>query len=207
MNGSSRKKKTVIGLTGGVGAGKSTVTSLLKKEYGALILEADAICKKLMEPGGPAYGEIVRLLGQEVLLPSGEIDKKRMAQMIFEDPAKRAAVNRILHPATFEAAAKRIRNTRKKLIVYESALPYEARFSELCDKVLYVHASPAVRRERLKASRGYSDEKVSAIMRTQLSEEDFYRMADGAVSNDGGREACRASLRDLMTAWGWEAKA
>ncbi len=207
MSGSSRKNKTVIGLTGGVGAGKSTVTGLLKKEYGALILEADAICKKLMEPGGPAYGEIVRLLGQEVLLPSGEIDKKRMAQMIFEDPAKRAAVNRILHPATFEAAAKRIRNTRKKLIVYESALPYEARFSELCDKVLYVHASPAVRRERLKASRGYSDEKVSAIMRTQLSEEDFYRMADGAVSNDGGRESCQASLRDLMTAWGWEAKA
>ncbi|MBQ6074584.1 MAG: dephospho-CoA kinase [Lachnospiraceae bacterium] len=206
MSGSSRKNKTVIGLTGGVGAGKSTVTGLLKKEYGALILEADAICKKLMEPGGPAYGAIVGLLGQEVLLPSGEIDKKRMAQMIFEDPAKRAAVNRILHPATFEAAARRIRNTRKTLIVYESALPYEARFSELCDKVLYVHASAAVRRERLKAARGYSDEKVSAIMRTQLSEEDFYRMADGAVSNDGDRESCRASLRDLMTAWGWEAK-
>lgn len=202
MGNTAQNKKTVIGLTGGVGAGKSTVTHVLKKEYGALVLEADAICKKLMEPGGPAYDEIAGLLGTEVLLPGGEIDKKRMAQMIFEDPARRAAVNRILHPATYEAVKKRIRNTRKKLIVYEAALPYEARFSELCDKVLYVYASPAVRRERLKASRGYPDEKISAIMRSQLSEEDFYRMADAAVNNDGDEESCRAALRERMAAWG-----
>nr|MBQ6241315.1 dephospho-CoA kinase [Lachnospiraceae bacterium] len=206
MSGTKWKNKTVIGLTGGVGAGKSTVTKLLKKEYGALILEADGICKKLMEPGGSAYDRIVGLLGPEVLLLSGEIDKKRMAQMIFEDPDKRIAVNRILHPATFEAVKKRIRNTRKTLIVYESAIPYEARFSELCDKVMYVYASPAMRRERLKASRGYPDEKISAIMRTQLSDEDFYRMADGAVNNDGDEASCRASLRDLMAAWRIEAR-
>lgn len=193
--------KTVIGLTGGVGSGKSTVTKVLRKEYGALILEADAICKKLIEPGGSACEAVVNLLGPDVLTESGAIDKQRMAQMIFRNPDLRCAVNRILHPATFEAVSKRIRNTRKKLIVYESALPYEARFSDLCTRVLYVYASPAVRRERLKADRGYSEEKISAIMRSQLSEEEFYRMADGIVNNDADEETCRASLRELMKAW------
>ncbi|MBO4837748.1 MAG: dephospho-CoA kinase [Lachnospiraceae bacterium] len=194
------KNKLVIGLTGGVGAGKSTVLRLLKKEYGALVLEADVICKKLMEPGGPAYDRIVEVFGPEILQPSGEIDRLKMGIHVFQHQSI-STVNRILHPATFDAVKKRIRNTRKTLIVYESAIPYEARFSELCDKVLYVYASPEVRRERLKTFRNYPDERIDSIMRRQLSEEDFYAMADGVVNNESDPDACRDSLRKVMASW------
>lgn len=206
MNKNPQKKaKLVIGLTGGVGAGKSTVTEILKKEYGALILEADRICNKLTEPEGSAYQAVTDLLGRDILLPGGAIDKGKMAAVIFQNPEILRAVNRILHPATFEAVRKRIQNSRKKLIVYESAIPSEARFSQLCQKVLYVYASPATRRDRLKASRAYSEEKIRGIMRSQPDEAFYYSIADAVVNNDGDAESCRRSLKKILSDWGIEA--
>lgn len=198
------RNKTVIGLTGGVGAGKSTVCALLKEHYGALILEADKICAGLMTPQGEAFEALVKLLGPEVLTPAGEIDRAKMAELIFAQPALRLQVNRILHPATFQAVQMRIRNSRKKLIVYESAIPYEARFSELCDKVLYVYASAESRKARLMASRGYSPEKVKTIMASQPEEALYYELADGVVNNEGDAASCLTNLEIVLSAWGLE---
>lgn len=201
---SKYKNKLVIGLTGGVGAGKSTVSGLLKKHYGALVLEADRICADLITPQGSSFEAVVDLLGNAVLDEQGAIDRKKMAGMIFTDASLRLSVNRILHPATFEAVRRRIMKSRKKLIVYESAIPYEARFGELCDKVLYVYASLRVRGERLASSRGYSPEKIRSIMASQPEEALYYRLADGVVNNEGDREDCLIRLEAVLSDWGLE---
>lgn len=196
-----KNSKWVLGLTGGVGSGKSTVSGILQKEYGALVLEADRICQSLMEKGGSAYPALVELFGEGILLPSGEIDRSAMADRIFRNDALRRQVNAILHPATYEAVKKRIARSRKKLIVYEAAIPLEARFPELCRRILYVYASPETRQARLKAGRGYSEEKSRAIIAAQPEEALYYHLADGVVNNDGSYEDCRKSLKALMDAW------
>ncbi len=193
--------KTVLGVTGGVGAGKSLILELLREEYGAEILQADRVCGELIENEGGAFGPIVRLLGEEVLDEAGRIDRKKMAQMIFNDDPLRQKVNRILHPATFREVCSRIRQSDASLAVYESALPQEARFREICDKVIYVYASEETRMRRLSKSRGYSEEKARSIMQAQMTEEEFKAFADASVINDGTVEEAKASLEQVLSGW------
>ena len=194
--------KTVIGLTGGVGSGKSLVLTMLKEHYGAFILQADRVCNALIENRGPAADAVIDLLGRGITDAEGLIDKKAMAAVIFSDPPLRLAVNGILHPATFDAALKEIEAAPQKLIVYESAIPAEARFSEICSRILYVYASRKIRMERLSQSRGYSREKSLAIMRSQYSEKQFRQLADAVLNNGGTAEETLASLDRIMKRWG-----
>ena len=190
--------KTVIGLTGGVGSGKSTILAMLKAEYGALILEADRIAEEMMQPGGPSYGKLTELLGREILKDDGSIDRSLMSRKVFADPDLLQQVNLIVHPDTLDEVRRRIRNAEEKLIVYESAIPEEACFAELTDAVLYVYASEETRLERLFFGRGYSFEKTESIMRRQLSEAEFRRICDAEVNNNGSEEEARLSLAAAM---------
>ncbi len=198
--------KTVLGVTGGVGAGKSLILGLLQSSYGALVLQADRVCNELIEPDGGSFHDVVALLGEEVLDPDGRIDKGKMSRMIFSSEEKRLAVNKILHPATFREVCRRIRETENELIVYESAIPREARFRRICDRVLYIYASEETRISRLAQTRGYSEEKSRAIMHAQMSEKAFRRFADEAVFNDGTPEEAAVSLENILKAWGIERK-
>ena len=194
--------KTVIGMTGGVGAGKSFVLTILRERYGAFILEADRVSKSLIEKNGSAYDAVIGLLGSGILDPSGEIDKGKMASLIFQDPGLLSAVNRILHPATFEAVVRQIRQAEETLIVYESALPHEARFPELCRHVLYVYTPKFQRIERLQASRGSSREKCESIMRNQLTEAAYRSCSDAVLYNNGTPEETAKRLERIMKKWG-----
>ena len=199
--------KTVIGLTGGVGSGKSLILDMLRDRYGALVLQADRVCNTLIENRGPAADAVIGLLGNGITDAEGLIDKKAMAAVIFSDPSLRLGVNRILHPATFDAVVKMIEEAHEELIIYEAALPAEARFNEICSRVLYVYAPRKIRAERLEKSRGYSREKSLAIMRSQLSEKQFRELADAAVDNGGSTEKTLASLDRIMKRWGIRRKA
>ena len=190
--------RTVIGLTGGVGSGKSTVLAILKNDYGALILEADRIAEEMMQPDGASYAKLAKLLGRGVLRDDGTIDRSRMSELVFADPKLLDQVNAIVHPDTIAEVRRRIENAEEKLIVYESAIPEEARFSELTDAVLYVYASEDTRLERLFFGRGYSFDKTESIMRRQMSESEFRRLADAEVNNDGSEEEAKASLAAAM---------
>ena len=190
--------RTVIGLTGGVGSGKSTILALLKEKYGALILEADRIAEAMMQPDGASYSRLVTLLGRSVLNDDGSINRGRMSEMVFADPKLLKQVNDIVHPDTIAEVRRRIENAQEKLIVYESAIPEEARFPELTDAVLYVYASEETRLERLFFGRGYSFDKTESIMRRQLSETEFRRMSDAEVNNDGTEEEAERSLAEAM---------
>lgn len=196
----SGRGKTVIGLTGGVGCGKSTVLSFLKEDYGALILQADRIAEEMMQPGGPSFDRLVKLLGRGVLNADGAIDRSRMSEMVFADPSLLLKVNAIVHPDTLAEVRRRIAGAKEKLIVYEAALPEEACFDEIADAVLYVYASEQERMERLFFGRGYSFAKTESIMRRQLSEAEFRRIADAEVNNNGSEEEARTSLAAAMAA-------
>lgn len=190
--------KTVIGLTGGVGSGKSTILTMLKEDYGALILEADRIAEEMMRPGAVSYPRLVTLLGEDILREDGMIDRAKMSERVFSDPKLLYEADTIIHPDTLDEIRKRIREAKETLIVYESALPEEACFSELTDAVLYVYASEDTRLERLFFGRGYSFDKTESIMRRQMSEAQYRRLCDAEVNNDGSEEDARLSLAEAM---------
>ena len=188
----------VIGVTGGVGSGKSTVLSMLREDYGALILQADTIAAEMIRPGGASYEKVISLLGKAVLCDDGTIDRARMSDLVFADPGLLDKVNAIIHPDTLAEVRRRIEEAKESLIVYESAIPEEACFDELTDAVLYVYASEDTRFERLFFGRGYSFDKTESIMRRQLSEMQFRKMSDAEVNNNGSEEEARASLAEAM---------
>ena len=193
-------KKTVLGVTGGVGCGKSTVLTQLKEEFGAEIIEADRVSEELMQPGQRVYEAVAAAFGRDILLENGEIDRKALARIVYADPEKLSLLNRLVHPATRAEVGRRIRVSRKGLIVYEAALPKEACFREYCSAVWYIYASVRTRVKRLSDSRGYSEEKSLAIMNRQLSEEEFRSLSDTVIDNDGSKEETRKAVRAAAAA-------
>ncbi len=195
---SPAKHQRVYGLTGGVGSGKSTILDILKEEYGALILQADRIAEEVMMPGGASYDRVISCFGRGIVAEDGLIDRKKLSSIVFADPEKLEKLNAIVHPDTHEEVKRRIRTAEESLVVYEAALPKEARFEELCDAVIYVYATEEVRLERLFFGRGYSFDKSLGIMANQLKEDEFRMMADAVVDNNGSPEDAKEEVRRVM---------
>lgn len=193
------QKKHILGVTGGVGCGKSTVLGVLRDRWGAEIIEADALAKELMMPGGSAYRAVVQAFGTDILVPdTGEIDRGKLAAIVFADEAKRQLLNALTHPLVKEEAERRIEASAAPVVVYESAIPREAMLRELCDEVWYVHTSDEVRIARLMATRGYSREKCLAIMASQMSEAEFTDYADRVIENDGTPEETEVLVDSIL---------
>ena len=177
----------VIGITGGVGAGKSRVLSTLEEHCNCRIILADDIGNKVKEPGQKCYAEIVRLLGNEILDEDLSINKIKMAQKIFADLGLLEAVNQIIHPAVEEYILNEMRLEREKkeidVFFLEAALLIEAGYVPYLDELWYIFSKKDIRAKRLKESRGYSDEKIEQIMNSQLSEDKFREYADVVLDN------------------------
>lgn len=179
-----------IGVTGGVGAGKSTVLNYIKDNYRAEIILADDYGNKVKEPGEECYAKIVELLGEGILSsPNGAIDREKMAKAIFADEELRRKVNDIIHPAVIHKILEDVEKIRTggrmDYCLIEAALLIESGLYRKFDKLMYIYADENVRRKRLIASRGYSDEKIDSIMATQLSDEEFRSYADVVIDNSG----------------------
>ena len=177
----------VIGITGGVGSGKSEILSYLKERTNCRIIIADRVAHELEKQGGVCYERIVALLGESILEASGEINKTRLAAYIFADSKLLAQINGIVHPAVKEFILTEIARERETgkydYLFIEAALLIEDGYDKIVDEMWYIHADENVRRDRLKASRGYSDEKIDSIMREQLPEEEFYRHCSTVIDN------------------------
>lgn len=185
----------VIGITGGVGAGKSVLLSYVKEHYQCRVILADEVAHLVEEPGQECYSALVKLFGNEILGPDGTIDKKRMAEKIFADSAVLEQVNAIVHPAVKEFILREITQSRREekedFLFVEAALLIEGGYGEILDELWYIHAREDVRRSRLKAGRAYSDEKIDRILGEQLSEEAFRRHCRVVIDNSGSlAEAC-----------------
>lgn len=189
----------VIGITGGVGCGKSRVMEYLQEHCNCRIVLADDVGNKVKEPGQKCYEKIVALLGEEVLNEDKTINKFRMAEMIFADTAVLEQVNRIIHPAVEEYILNEIETEKRKqkidVFFLEAALLIEAGYLQYLDELWYIYSNEEVRKERLKASRQYSDEKIRKIMAGQLSEEEFRKYADAVLDNSFDFEVTKNAIQ------------
>ena len=192
----------VIGITGGVGAGKSSVLLLLERECSCRMIVADEAAKKLQEPGEECYRELVSAFGTGILDPEGRIDKTGLARVIFEDESARDKVNSIIHPAVNKYITDVIKEERQRnsieFLFIEAALLIECGYDSICDELWYVYASEESRRKRLRETRGYSDEKITSIFEAQLSENEFRKYCAEVIDNDAGEEKTGEEIRMLI---------
>ena len=183
----------VIGITGGVGAGKSAVLSYITEKYNCRIILADEVAHTVKEPGQACYQQLITLLSKDVLQSDGKIDKAKMAEKIFNSNELLEKVNAIIHPAVqnyiVEAIALERRENKYDFLFIEAALLIEAGYLDIVEELWYIYADESVRRARLKSSRQYSDEKIDAIMAKQLSEEEFRKHCKVVIDNSGALEA------------------
>ena len=187
----------VIGLTGGVGAGKSRILDILQTEYGAEIIVADQVAHELMEPGQGGYREVVRALGTSFLNPDGTIDRPLLSTLIFHDRNALETMNGIIHPMVWKTIKDKICSSQADLIVVESAIMGREQ-DDIYDEMWYVYTSEENRIRRLKENRGYSRERSLSIMKNQLSDEEFRELADRVIDNNGTVEEVKAGLEALL---------
>jgi|UniRef100_I5AQC9 dephospho-CoA kinase len=190
-----------IGVTGGVGCGKSEVLRFLEEEYDCEVLRSDELARELMLPGGCCFEPVLALFGEEVLGTDGQFDRQAIAKKVFGNPELLDALNQITHPAVREEIARRVEAARKsgrKFFFLEAALLIEEKYDEICNELWYVYAEESVRRKRLAQSRGYSEEKISAVMANQLSEDVFRKHCRFVVDNSGSMENTREQIRSYM---------
>ncbi len=182
----------LIGITGGVGAGKSELLQYIENNYLCKVYLADRVAHEIQMPGGVCYEQLVKLLGEEVLEENGCIDRAKMASMIFGDSGLLQKVNEIVHPGVQKYLLERVEEARRdlqtELFFIEAALLIEAGYKEIVDEMWYVYASEEVRHRRLRSGRGYTPEKIRQIMDSQLSEQAFQDAADFVIDNSGALE-------------------
>lgn len=192
----------IIGITGGVGCGKSEIIRYIMKKYNCLVIFADDVAKQLQQKGNLCYDKIVGLLGEKILAEDGEIDKVKMAATIFADETLLDKVNAIIHPAVYDYVLEKIAEYRIKneidFFIIEAALLIECGYGKIVDEMWYVYTKDEIRRERLKQSRGYSDEKISQIFSSQLSYEEFKRASSFIVDNNGAMELSQKQIDDKL---------
>ncbi|MBQ7919912.1 MAG: dephospho-CoA kinase [Lachnospiraceae bacterium] len=197
----------LIGITGGVGSGKSQVLSFIEEHYLCRIYLADEVAHIVQQKGQICYEEIVQLLGRDILGADGEIDRKKMAAKIFSDEALLEKVNEIVHPRVEEFIRGKIDEAEEEgdveLFFIEAALLIEAGYSHIVNEMWYIYTREDVRRSRLKESRGYSDEKISQIMSNQLSEEEFRKHCDFVIDNSGTLEDTHLAIKQRLEEYTW----
>lgn len=191
----------IIGITGGVGAGKSAILSYLKNTYHAKVLLADEAANELKNPGQPCYRKIIDLLGEDILSADGRIDNKKMAEAMFGSEEKRAAVGAVIHPAVREVILRSIEEAAgagTAFFFLEAALLIEEHYDEVVDEMWYIYTCDETRRKRLRESRGYSDEKIAAIMSSQLTDAQFRAACDFVIDNSDTFEETKRQIDRKM---------
>lgn len=189
----------VLGITGGVGSGKTLVAKLISKKYKASLLIADRLGHIVMEPDNPAFEKITSRFGKDILGSNGKIDRKKLADIIFNDETARSVLNSIIHPEVISYIRKYIDDRRDKdgVIVLETAIMYETGSDKLCDEVWYVYVPADIRIKRLSDSRGYSEEKSRSIIESQKPDKFFTDRADRIIDNSGDKDRLNIELDAL----------
>ena len=192
----------IIGLTGGIGTGKSTILRIMEKECGAYVVETDKLAHQLMRQGEMAYQRILEHFGTGILDDQKEIDRAKLGSLVFADEKELQSLNQIVHPAVKEYILADIDSKKKEgkvaFYVIEAALLIEDGYKEICDELWYIYADEETRMERLKQNRGYSEEKCRSIFRNQLSEEEFSDHCDFEIDNSDDFEKTKEQIQQKM---------
>ena len=176
-----------IGITGGVGAGKSTVLDFLAEKYQAYVMKADEIGHLVMEPGQECYEPVIALFGKQIIKDDKTIDRRQVSDGVFSHPDMLERLNEIIHPAVKRYIRRQLelkRQQGQKICVVEAALLLEDHYQEFCDTIWYIHTDQEIRIRRLMENRGYTREKSISIIASQAPEEFFRANADYVVVNN-----------------------
>ncbi|WP_431982475.1 dephospho-CoA kinase [Streptomyces qinglanensis] len=192
-----------VGLTGGIGSGKSEVARLFA-ECGAVVVDADRIAREVVEPGTPGLAALVDEFGAEVLTPDGRLDRPRLASLVFADPERRAALNAIVHPLVGERSAESERAAREAdpdaVVVHDVPLLVENGLAPLYDTVVVVDAATETRLDRLVRLRGTDEDEARARMAAQASREERLAVADIVIDNNGPLAELAPRVREVWNA-------
>ena len=188
-----------IGITGGVGAGKSAVLDFLEQEYQAYVMKADEIGHLVMEPGQSCYEPVIALFGKQVIKNDKTIDRRLVSDVVFSHPDMLEKLNHIIHPAVKEYIRRQLalkKEEGQRICVVEAALLLEDHYEEFCDTVWYIHTDSEIRIRRLMESRGYTREKSMSIIASQAPEEFFRTHTDYVVTNNTDLEDTWQQIRE-----------
>lgn len=192
-----------IGITGGVGAGKSEILRCLAEREGTRVMLADEIAHMLMEPGEEVHRMLCEAFAgadifEETETKRRRFDRNKLADVIFGDEKKREQMNAIVHPAVKSYVSKQADLERQRgelsLLVLEAALLIEEHYDAICDELWYIYTSEDIRRARLISSRGYSDAKIDSIFASQLKEETYRAHCKVVIDNNGEWEETRGQI-------------
>ena len=180
------RDSVILGVTGGIGSGKSTVSHLLQ-ELGAVIIDADLICRQIVEPGEAALEELTEEFGKDILDDWGQLKRKMLAEVVFKDKNKLEILNNIMH----KYVAQRIKGDIKeqlfkktKVIVIDAPIPIKNGFLDLCDQVWTVSAAMDVRIARIMKRNGMTYEEAISRIKSQIPDEEYIKIADVVIYND-----------------------
>lgn len=189
-----------IGLTGGIGSGKSAVARLLA-DHGAVVVDADALAREVVEPGTPGLRRIVEEFGPDVLSADGRLDRGRLAELVFADQDARERLNAIVHPLVGRRAEQILSGLPDDaVVVHDVPLLTENGLAPNYDLVMVVEASEPTRIARLVRDRGMAEEAVRARIAAQASDEQRRAVADVVVVNDGSRAELAAAVDQVWRA-------
>jgi dephospho-CoA kinase len=190
----------LIGLTGGIASGKSTVAKILER-LGAAVVDADALSREVVEPGRDAWKEIVQTFGAEVLQPDQTLDRQKLRATIFNNPGARKQLESIIHPRVRASAEERINQhaaSGYEVVVYEVPLLFEGNLHEWLRPVILVACDISIQKQRLQQRDGLSPEAAQKHIDAQMSLEEKRRLADYVIENDGSLEDLERQVQTVL---------
>jgi dephospho-CoA kinase len=187
----------VVGLTGSLGSGKTTVARMFG-EMGARVVDSDRLAREAVEPGKPAYTDIIREFGEGILRPDGRIDRAALGRIVFADPARRKVLESIVHPRVEEARRELMSGFENNaLVILDVPLLFESGLDRECGKTVVVAVDDEARLARLKAA-GLDEEDVRRRLASQMPQEDKKARADYVIDNSAGLDRTRDRVREIM---------
>lgn len=195
----------IIGLTGGIASGKSTVSTMLK-ELNIPVIDADEEARLAVEKGEKAYLEIVAYFGEEILLEDGSIDRLKLGSIIFPNEDKRKILNSIVHPAVRENMLRKKEQyllSGHEFVVLDIPLLFESKLTHMVEKVIVVYVDEQTQLARLMERNGFSKEEATARIASQLPLKDKLTMADAVIDNNGSIDETKKQLISILTNWGF----
>ncbi|MGE6539538.1 dephospho-CoA kinase [Bacillus luti] len=193
----------VIGLTGGIASGKSTVSEMFR-ELSIPVIDADVIAREVVEQGKPAYNKIVEAFGTEVLQQDGELDRPKLGSIVFYNEENRLQLNKIVHPAVREEMNAQKEMYIKKgvqAVVLDIPLLFEGKLTSLVDRVLVVAVTPNTQLDRLMKRNNFSEEEATARIQSQMPLEEKVKNADEVINNDGTIMGTKTQLQVILKKW------
>lgn len=186
----------VIGLTGGIGSGKSMATDYLQQR-GITIVDADLAARVIVEPGEPALQDIVEVFGENILQVDGTLDRAALRKIVFADPAQRQRLEAITHPRIAQEIMRQLSVSLSPYTVLVSPLLFESGQHRFAQRTLLIDAPEEAQRRRASARDKVSEEQIAAIMAVQMSREEKHKRADDVVMNDGDLSALHLALEKM----------